>query len=843
MALRSLQHRMQLRAEAAQTLHTGPSVVSPNNKSPSASSATHSPHHCCNAPPAASHSWQPKRAASETTLASPDAPLSLWSPQLHAAVLQVAGWSEVDITAGAYRSAQGTTRRTATAQLPEMSHLGGVRGADDGAHVPDAGGSPERGVGGCACCQCCHHCGLRAEGEQPPPCNHPRHHRRRCKRYDSSGCRKRRDDSASSRPPSSPATTKARATAITAGLPSAAQLLTPPIGSPFRDQETLERIMAKYRIPSPPPAEPQKEKQEHPVQIFVNCGCGKAVTATGGLALTTTPGTSGSAANIVATPALTPTPPPPLAVLPPRPAAAVPPPPPSGVPVPPPPPPAAAVPPPPPSGVPVPPPPPAAAVPPPPPSGAPVPPPPPPAAAVPPPPPSGAPVPPPPPAAAVPPPPPSGVPVPPPPPPPAAAVPPPPPSSVPVPPPPPPPAAAVPAPPRPPSVPSPLPGVSVPPPPSVSVPAHPAAPASAQPTSGSSTAPVKYVVDKERQMLLEKADKYVWGLEQEVQHRALHYDVMLQQLAEEEARSAALRHDRDALLVLNSGLQASLDYTCGGNHSRRQLRHRRPSSSSSTSSSEATATASTRGVSASSNKDSLQPQQQQQPVHRLPPAVESVYTSLQTPADAGAEAASLPPAPPPVSSTLPWAVLPSYAASSSEPTATAVAREGFIGPTQEVLRHILLEREAVLQSSPPRNPGAATSTTGGRTQFSYSEELRRYVDRLYQEAEAGAAHVRRASRSTLASTAAAAAPPSLVPPPQPSASYQIPSYCHTSPAGMGTGLSLTENVQMQQQQQRQWELQQLRAEVAAEGERMKAETQRWRAYLQQQQQQHQHLLR
>ncbi|GET88576.1 hypothetical protein, conserved [Leishmania tarentolae] len=94
----------------------------------------------------------------------------------------------------------------------------------------------------------------------------------------------------------------------------------------------------------------------------------------------------------------------------------------------------------------------------------------------------------------------------------------------------------------------------------------------------------------------------------------------------------------------------------------------------------------------------------------------------------------------------------------------------------------------------------------------YSDELRRYVDRLYQEAEAGAAHIRQASLPTATPTRAAAAAPSLGP------SLQLAAY-------------------QLQQRQRQSALEQLRAEVAVEGERMKAETQRWRAYLQQQQQQ------
>lgn len=303
-------------------------------------------------------------------------------------------------------------------------------------------------------------------------------------------------------------------------------------------------------------------------------------------------------------------------------------------------------------------------------------------------------------------------------------------------------------------------------------------------------------------MLLEKADKYVWQLEQEVQHRALHYNVVLQQLAEEEARSAALRHDRDALLELNGGLQASLNYTGGSSNSRRRHRHGHSTSSSSTSTCEATARPSPQGAS-ESNKKGLPPpqqQQQQQPARRLPPAVESVYASLQIPADAGAAAA--PSAAPSTSAT--------YVPAS---TATAATGEGRASATQEVLRHVLLEREAALQSSPrPSMAKAVMGTPNSVPYHGYSDELRRYVDRLYQEAEAGAAHVRQASLPSVIPTGAAAAASSLAP------SLELPAY-------------------QLQQRQRQSELEQLRAEVAVEGERMRADAQRWRAYLRQQQQQ------
>ncbi|TPP54050.1 hypothetical protein CGC20_16310 [Leishmania donovani] len=471
----------------------------------------------------------------------------------------------------------------------------------------------------------------------------------------------------------------ASAAAATARLPSAVSLLATasnasPVASPFRDQEVLERIMAKYRTPPTPPAEPA---QQQPLHIFLHCGCEKTGAAPD---ITALAGTYASAATLVApgptaktATASTPASSPPSAasVPPPPPAASVPPPPPA-VSVPPPPPPAASVPPPPP----------AASVPPPPP-----------AVSVPPPPPPAASVPPPPPAVSVPPPPPS-----------AASVPPPPPAAS-VPPPPPPPAAFVPPPPR-----------------SASALKTPPAIAGAPSRSRSPTAPAHSAIDKERQMLLEKADKYVWQLEQEVQHRALHYNVVLQQLAEEEARSAALRHDRDALLELNGGLQASLNYTG---------------------------------------------------------AVESVYASLQIPADAGAAAA--PSAAPSTSAT--------YVPAS---TATAATGEGRASATQEVLRHVLLEREAALQSSPrPSMAKAVMGTPNSVPYHGYSDELRRYVDRLYQEAEAGAAHVRQASLPSVIPTGAAAAASSLAP------SLELPAY-------------------QLQQRQRQSELEQLRAEVAAE---------------------------
>ncbi|CAG9573973.1 conserved hypothetical protein [Leishmania major strain Friedlin] len=728
-ALRSLQHRMQLRAEAAQVLHTDPSSPSLGKSGSSASPAQH--RHCqCGAARPAALSSSPKPTVTQTTPAGPGAPFSHWSPQLHAAVLRVADLGEVDITAGACCTARGTTRRTATAQLPEMSHLGSVVGNGEG--VP-AAGSSSGGCGACTCRGCGCLDGPNASRDEQQCRNHRRHRSSHRKRHGRSSSRRRRDGSAGSCPPSSPGPSKSP-TATTARLPSAVSLLATasnasPVASPFRDQEVLERIMAKYRTPPTPPTE---SAQQQPLHIFLHCECEKTGAAPGVTALT---GTSASAAAAVApglaaktATASTPASPPP-------PAASAPPPPPAAS---------------------VPPPPPAASVPPPPP-----------AVSVPPPPRAMS-IPLPPPAASIPPPLP------------AVSVPPPPPAA---------------------SVPPPLPAVSVPPPPrSASALKTPPAIAGARSRSRSPTAPTHSAIDKERQMLLEKADKYVWQLEQEVQHRALHYNVVLQQLAEEEARSAALRHDRDALLALNGGLQASLDYTRGSSNSRRRYRHGHSTSSSSTSTCEATAMPSPQGV-IESNKKSLPPsqQQQQQSVRRLPPAVESVYASLQTPADGAAAAA--PSAAPSTSTT-----------SVPAPTATAAA-EGRASATQEVLRHVLLEREAALQSSPrPRPATVVVGTTNSVPHHGYSDELRRYVDRLYQEAEAGAAHVRQAILPTVIPTGAAAAVSSLAPSPQ------LPAY-------------------QLQQRQRQSELEQLRAEVAVEGERMRADTQRWRAYLQQQQQQ------
>ncbi|CAM45147.2 conserved hypothetical protein [Leishmania braziliensis MHOM/BR/75/M2904] len=776
-ALRSLQHRMQLRAEAAQPSHAGPSFHSHSASGPSASSPQH--RHCqrCATPPAPLSSSPRKLTTTQTTPAIPGVPFSAWSPQLHAAVLRVADLGEVDITAGACCTALGMVRRTATAQLPEMCHL--VHVASDGEGTPAAGRSPGA-CGACMCRRC--DCLNRpyASREEQQHRNHSRHHSRHRKRHASSSSRRHRNDSAVPGP-SSPGPPKP-STATTARLPSAIPLLampanTSPVASPFRDQDVLERIMAKYRTPPTPLAE-SAQQQQQPLHIFVHCGCDQM----GAPAPATAPGPAKYTATVASPPS---TPPPAASVPPPPPAASLPPPPP-----------AASVPPPPPAAS-LPPPPPAASVPPPPPAASL--PPPPPAASVPPPPPAAS-VPPPPPAASVPPPPP------------AASVPPPPPAaSLP----PPPPAGAGPL------VRSPL--LVVAPPPSASVPATPPVAAGPPLTSGSTTAPTNSSIDKERQMLLEKADKYVWQLEQEVQHRSLHYNVVLQQLAEEEARSTALRHDRDALLALNSGLQASLGYTRGSRDSRQQHQNGSFTPSSSTSSRETTPTASPQGAS-ESTMNKPPPSQQQQPARRLPPAVESVYASLQTPADASVAPVPLP-APPPLATSAP------------APTATAAA-EGRTSATQEVLRHVLLEREAALQSSPrPTTMTAATGTTGSMPHLGYSDGLRRYVDFLYQEAEAGAAHVRRASLPLAAPAAPAAAASSLAPSP-PLTAYQLPQYYHTSPAGVGTVLSLANQAQVQQQRQRQLELEQLRLEVAVEGERMKTDMQRWRAYLQQQQQRH-----
>ncbi|KAG5501702.1 hypothetical protein JIQ42_05553 [Leishmania sp. Namibia] len=728
---------MQLRAEAAQALHPGPSFLSHSASSPSASSVRHCQCLRCAAPPASSPTSSSKPAATQTAVESRGVPFSAWSPQLHAAVLRVADTSEVDITAGAYRTALGTTRRTAAAQLPEMSHFGDLVGDREGV---SAAATPPGGCGACTCrgCECLD--GLATSGEDRRNRSHRSSHRRR---QGSRSGRRHHDSMAGSRPSSSPAPSKPPADAAAAAphLPSATTLLAPAanaptVASPYRNQEVLERIMAKYRTPSTPPAEPA---QQQPLHIFVHCGCSQAeqapdATASAGApASTTKPAAPGPTANTAAAAA-------PASTLPPM--GLVPPPPPGTV------------------------------------------------------------TPPPPPAA----------PIPPPPPPPSGSL-----------------SVA--------STPTPA-GVGPllrPPPPSAPVPVVPPAAVGAPLASGSLTAPTDPAGDKERQMLLEKADKYVWQLEQEVQHRALHYKVMLQQLAEEEARSAALRHDRDALLALNGGLQASLDYARGSSNSRRQHQHRRSISSSSTSPSEATVAASHQGESETCTKEPPPPQQQQ-PLRRLPPAVECVYASLQTTANVGAAATSLPPSPPPTSSTAPSAVPPPSPTSAPAPTPAAAA-EGRASATQEVLRHILFEREVALQSSPqPSTTTVAAGTTNRTPHPAYSDELRRYVDRLYQEAEAGAAHVRRASLPTAPSAAAAASASSIEPSPPPAA-YQLPPNYHTIAAGAGTVVPIANNAHLQLQRQRQSELEQLRAEVALEGERMKADTQRWRAYLQQQHQQ------
>lgn len=831
-ALRSLQHRMQLRAEAASSHRYEQSSSSPPtaprercDHRPYSGSATRTfsfnrfdtagsvvgktPRTAsAGAPSAPSHT--------ENTTAETPAPAGGlgpgWPPHIHAAVLRVADLAEVDITAGQYTIARGTTRRTANADLPEEVWAGESArhvATAETTHVGAAGSPPSRVLPPSSCAGVD---GDEGRGACTCRCHGHREHRRRHS--------SRRDERKKSEAPAKATNATSPATANNL-LPSAIALFSsstqPPSLSPYRDQEVLDRIMARYHgPPTPPPdaaAAAPPPPPPLPLHIYVHCGTGTVQ--------------AGTAPTEGSTPAAT--------------AESVPPPPPPPPPLPP------VV------SVPLPPPPPAASVPPPPPAVTPSPllseaekgiSPPPLGFSVP----SS-----PPPTASVPPPPP--LPPPPPPPPPTAVPPPPPPSVV----------------------------VPLPPPPNVSATLPPPPSPAAAPATESDS-------DKERRMLLEQADKYVWQLEQEVQHRAFHHNVMLQQLAEEEARSAALRRDRDTLLAQNSGLHSFFDNTYGGGPggqrghiAQRQHKGNTPSSSSSSAASKSPPLPS---PAPAADTTKAQPTNETtaaaSAVPRLPPSVASVYTALQSAATPPPPTAAAAEAPPPPSQPAPPPQPP-----PATPPAAEHSGVHSVSATEDVLRHVLLEREAVLQRQAPlpshattvpslvHSPGPALHE---RTPApAPSTDMRRYLDQLVREGEAEAAACRQAashdtmSTSPLWQMSSASRPPpsntawsgevfSTPPYAQPSAEQLASARRREQEVEQLRAAIATErnrftestrrwntHVQRQEAQQQvsaqqlreRHRLEQLRAEAAAEEARIRAETARWRSYLQNQQQQQQ----
>lgn len=112
------------------------------------------------------------------------------------------------------------------------------------------------------------------------------------------------------------------------------------------------------------------------------------------------------------------------------------------------------------------------------------------------------------------------------------------------------------------AVPTPPPaGAAIPPAPAAAVSSASAAsiplplPSASVPLGPSSHSTAASVATEKERMLIDKANKYVQSLEEEVAHKVKHLDVAAHQLAEEESRSIALRHDRDVLLALHHQLE------------------------------------------------------------------------------------------------------------------------------------------------------------------------------------------------------------------------------------------------------------------------------------------------
>lgn len=380
--------------------------------------------------------------------------------------------------------------------------------------------------------------------------------------------------------------------------------------------------------------------------------------------------------------------------------------------------------------------------------------------------------------------------------------------------------------------------------PVISTPVRPTG-VSGSPVAAASVKPAESAdsrLEREREeLLISRATKYVEGLEQEVEHRAVHMDALAHQLQEEEAKSAALRQDRDALLDYSEHLsrhnsELRIKYTDSDRFARavhedpfaiRELLTATAAALAANHAAPPTA-ASPAVLSASSVATAPPPSA----VFQLPPEVQTAYDLAAVasrealpnrngafpgvspslgggrgnPAEGSGATHSPPlpadplsiPAPPARSVTPP---LPS-ASPSPPPTATTGAGGGGVPP--------------VLNLSSIPGGGATGVSTPTNTRLL---ELERYIESLRQQADEGA--VRSHSVAT-------GIPPPLPPPP----TLYIPtpavpgagraSSIGTHEAGVGTEMNA----------HRRQALEALRAEIEMEGKRLTAERNRWSAYLQ-----------
>ncbi|CAD2218430.1 enabled [Angomonas deanei] len=288
----------------------------------------------------------------------------------------------------------------------------------------------------------------------------------------------------------------------------------------------------------------------------------------------------------------------------------------------------------------------------------------------------------------------------------------------------------------------------------------------------------RQVTLEREKLLLDRANKYVQSLEEELEQRGTHLNVTHHQLAEEEGRAVALRQDREMLLKLNTKLEKQrndLERKVSKEKKRMQRRMRMGEERSQDRSGavDTSSSSSDSSSTSSSSEDGPHPDPTANTdvnLSILPPEVRAAYRSGET---LGANTNLVPPPPPPYPTT----PLPPSPHSYTE---VRMSGEGLPPPPytsvstpdvnvsqeergrQELLRHLFLsreaeyrrrqelekEREALLLAAqrrastsaappPPPPPPNSNGTNHISPQASRLSYLENYVDTLWREAQTG----------------------------------------------------------------------------------------------------------
>ncbi|CCW61961.1 unnamed protein product [Phytomonas sp. EM1] len=243
--------------------------------------------------------------------------------------------------------------------------------------------------------------------------------------------------------------------------------------------------------------------------------------------------------------------------------------------------------------------------------------------------------------------------------------------------------------------------------------------------------------EKQERILLERANQYVMTLEREVEHRGRHFDLAVEQLAEEEATNTRLRHDRNALLELNEKLErdnAQLRAAWGHIEERHHRYHDRihfqpfhpnggrhsPSTRSSTSSS-----------TSSFSRKTTEHRQEVDPtpinVDEFPEEVRAAYAAADTVQSGTMEK---PPAGPPPSAETPpkveMAAVPSSVVPSRDPQGPSESAQ------RSVMQHLVMAHDAAQkrqkEQQPPQGQSVGVALTGGIDSTAASSVQRRPPD-------------------------------------------------------------------------------------------------------------------